>query len=372
MTDIQVNGHSEVPPLTLVPPPDATVPRDTSFEHALDEDAPEPAPVHDGDGIEIPRLGGERLPVIPEHLRTWPGIRSTAYKYFDAARFHAAFHALRSPKYLACSMWWALVGIVKLAKVQCRWWWVAEQSSLRSKAVVDGNSPEWRSLHSKAVKTRSFRGACLGFEVFTVALTLVLIAALAPWWAWLIVAALAVPPFAHYGRPDMRPIVQSAVTTPLVRKISTDVIVRAYVAAGLCSDDPKKPGDHLGFGSTMSRDALDRGSQVIIYLPYGTTNATAITAKSKIASGLDVKESQVYFTPSADSERRHTLWVADTDPLADPAGRTPLLDLKPRSIWRKAPFGLDQYGRKVAFCLMWNSMLIGAQPSKGQDVRAPG
>ena len=45
-----------------------------------------------------------------------------------------------------------------------------------------------------------------------------------------------------------------------------------------------------------------------------------------------------------------------------PAGRTPLLDCKQRSVWRKLPFGLDQFGRRVQFCLMWISLLIGAQP----------
>jgi len=354
-------GVGDQPDAEVIP-----IKRDTSFEHQLDETAPKPEPVHDGDGISIPRLGGERLPIVPEHLQTWAGIRSTVYRYFDAARFHATFHVLRSPKYLACSVWWALAGIVKLAKVQLHWWWVIEQSSLRTKAVLDGNSPEWRSLHSHVVKRRSFRGAVLGGELAAVALVLVLVAVLAPWWAWLIAAAVAVPPFAHYGRPDMRPIVQSAVTTPLVRKISTDAIVRAYERAGLCSTDPKKPADHLGFGSVMTRDSLDKGSQVVIYLPYGGTFDAVVNAKTKIASGLDVAESQVYVTRDKQSERRHTLRVLDTDPLCEPAGRTPLLDCKQRSIWRKVPFGLDQFGRKVAFCLLWISLLIGAQPRRGK------
>ncbi len=342
------------------------VPRDTSFEHPLDETAPKPEPVHEGDGIEIPRLGGERLPIGPEHLRTLAGIWAALYKYLDAAWFHTAFHGLRSPKYLAWSAWWAVVGVVKLSKKQIHWWWVIESGNLRSKAVVDGNSPEWRALHTHVVKRRSFRGACLGAELFTVALTFTLIAWLAPWWSWFVVAAIAMPPLARYGRPDTAPIIRSAVTTPLVRKVSTDAIVRAYEAAGLCSTDPKKPADHLGFGSTMTRDALDKGSQVVVYLPYGGTFAKVVNAKTSIASGLDVAESQVYFTKDKQSERRHTLRVLDTDPLGEPVGRTPLLDLKQRSIWGKVPFGLDQFGRRVAFCLMWYSMLIGAQPRTGK------
>ncbi len=364
MTDVQMNGQSQD---EHDPPPEILlVPRDTSFEHALDETAPRPEPVHEGDGPEIPRLGGERRDIIPEHLRTWAGIRSTAWKYLDAAGFHVSFHSLRSPMYLALGIWWAVVGLLKLARAQGRWWWVAEQSSLRSKAVVDGNSPEWRALHTHVIKRRSWRGACLGAELFAVALALVLIAALAPWWSWLIVAALAMPPLAHYGRPDHRPIVQSAVTTPLVRRISTDAIIRAYEVAGLSSTDPKKPADHLSFGSTMSRDALDKGSQVIVYLPYGGTFAKVVDARPKVASGLDVAESQVYFRKDKKSERRHTLLVLDDDPLAEPAGRTPLLDCKQRSVWQKFPFGLDQFGRKVAIGLMWISLLIGAQPRKGK------
>jgi hypothetical protein len=353
-----------------VPPELHLVPRDTSFEHALDETAPKPAPVHEGDGIEIPSLGGERKLIVPEHLRTRAGIKSTAYRYFDAARFHVSFHSFRSPVYLVTGVFWAFVGAVKVTRKQVAWWWLAEQAYLRSKAVAEGNSPEYRALLSIQRKTSRVRGFVVGAEAFAILLTLVLTAVLAPWWAWFIVAAVAMPPLAHAGRPKHRPIVQSAVTTPLIRKISTDAVVRAYERGGLCSADPKKPADHLGFGSTMTRDALDKGSQVVIHLPYGGTFASVVKAKTQIASGLDVLESQVYFTRDKKSERTHTLRVLDTDPLAEGAGRTPLLDCKQRSIWHKIPFGLDQFGRHVAFCMMWTSLLIGAQPRRGKTFAA--
>jgi len=343
----------------------ALMPRDTSYEHALDDDAAWPVPVHDADGIAIPSLGGERRDIVPAHLRTWKGIRSTAGRYLDAASFHTLFHLFRSPRYLVLGTLWAVAGVARLAERQRKWWWVTEQSFLRSKAVIDGNSPEWRSLHTHARKVRAWRGSVLGAELFGIVLALALLA-LCPWWAWVMVAAVAVPPLARTGHPEDRPIFKSAVTTPLVRKINTDAIVRSYERAGLCSTDPKKPADHLGFGSVMSRDALDKGSQVVIYLPYGGTFDKVVNGKTAIASGLDVLESQVYFTRDKQSERRHTLRVLDTDPLAEPAGRTPLLDLQQRSIWRKIPFGLDQFGQRVAFCLMWYSMLIGAQPRKGK------
>jgi hypothetical protein len=341
------------------------VPRDTSFEHPLDETAPRPEPVHEGDGMPLPRLGGERRPIIPVHLRTLGGVWRVACEYADAARFHALFHALRSPKYLAWSAVWAVAGVLRVAEAQRRWWWVTEQAYLRSKAVVDGNSPEWRSLHNLVRKTRSWRGSVLAGEAMVIAAGCVLLA-LCPWWAQALALAVAVPLLAHAGHPASMPIIQSAATTPLVRKISTDVIIRAYEAAGLCSTDPKKPADALAFGSVMTRDALDKGSQVVVYLPYGGTFGKVVNARTQIASGLDVAGSQVYFTPDKQSERRHTLRVLDADPLSEPAGRTPLLDCKQRSIWRKVPFGLDQFGLKVSFCLMWISLLIGAQPRRGK------
>jgi hypothetical protein len=126
----------------------------------------------------------------------------------------------------------------------------------------------------------------------------------------------------------------------------------------------------LTFPGVMSRDEHNQGSRVPVSLPYGVTFDDARRALPAIASGLDVKLSQVYLQEDDDSDRSHVLYVADRDPLRIPAGRTPLLDLKPRNIWHDAPFGLDQFGRKVEFCLMWISMLIGAQPRKGKTFSA--
>jgi hypothetical protein len=103
-----------------------------------------------------------------------------------------------------------------------------------------------------------------------------------------ILAAVAVPLLAWAGQPTGHPIVTSAMTTPLVRRISADAIIRACAAAGLCSTDPKKSADHLGFGSTMTRDALDKGSQVVVYLPYGGTRRSPVGSSLVDGSGSPV------------------------------------------------------------------------------------
>lgn len=108
------------------------------------------------------------------------------------------------------------------------------------------------------------------------------------------------------------------------------------------------------------------GSQVKVILPRGKTFSDAAAAREKLASALDVSLSQVYLSKDKTSNRRHWLLVLDEDPLGVPAGRTPLLDCKPRDIWGKLPLGLDEHGRRVLLCLMFQLLLIGAQPRRGK------
>ena len=137
----------------------------------------------------------------PSTCGRWPGSERRRGKYLDAARFHAAFHPLRSPKYLVMSACVGVVGIVKLARVAARLV-VGDRAvapAVQGRAST-ATRPSGGRCTATARKTRAWRGAVLGAELFAIVLTLVLVAALAPWWAWLIVAAVAVPPLAHYGQ----------------------------------------------------------------------------------------------------------------------------------------------------------------------------
>src|SRR5262249_4000131 len=58
------------------------------------------------------------------------------------------------------------------------------------------------------------------------------------------------------------------------------------------------------------------------------------------------------------------------DPLPLPPGRASLLPLRPTDIRTPAPFGLDERGAPVPLGLMWNSILVGAQPRQGKTFSA--
>ncbi|RZU51910.1 hypothetical protein EV385_3746 [Krasilnikovia cinnamomea] len=340
--------------------PDDGADSGTHFDATLDE---EPSP--GGMPVDPPEADDQgRQPIVPLGLSTLGAIKSTIKYGVGVAAYHAGFHGLRAPWYALQAAFWGTVGAVKLIGRQISWWWVAEQTGLRQKAADDNDPAMWHKLHREVKHTRAWRGTVLIGELLAVGLGGPVAYAMTPWWGIALAAVFAMAGLAHLGRPADRPIVSPAVVTGRFRRINPDIVLRAYYAAGLAH--PDKPGQQVSFGGTMARDRSDTGSQVIIDLPYGKTWEQVLNAKGAIASGLDVSVNQVFLTRDPTSHRRHLLFVADRDPLAVPAGRTPLLDGKPRDIWTDVPLGLDERGRKVGLLMLWISILIGAQPRKGK------
>lgn len=333
-----------------------------SFEVALD---PEPAPTRGPVYVDVVARDDDRRPILPAAWR--PGnIKGTLRWYAGRTAHRIAYHTVRLPRYVLLAVFWAVVGLARIIGRQIAWWWVLEQHALRQHTASQNDYYGWQKLHREAKRTRLFRGMVLAVEVATLAGLVAILALWAPRWVAVAVAAAAVPFLAHYGRPATSPIVTPAVVTPRFRKLTADIVLRAYYAAGL--GHPDKEGQQVTFGSVMARDG--EGSRVVVDLPYGRGFEDAVRARAAIASGLDVATSQVFLHRDPTSTRRHVLWVADRDPLAIPAGRTPLLAGRPTDIWQPAPFGLDERGRPVNVPLLWNSILVGAQPRQGKTFSA--
>ncbi|GAA1005469.1 cell division protein FtsK [Acrocarpospora pleiomorpha] len=357
---------------TVLPAGQEFAPTDTAFEVALDEEddttPTAPMPVDSPGAAAMLPVNDARPPIIPDGLRAGNRMHTLTQA---ACRYGyvAGFHAVRSPWYAVQMLWWALVGLVRLIGRQLAWWWVAEQYPLLQQAARDNDAAAWLKLHREGKATRRLRFWALAGQV----LALAVVAGLAwsgrvPGLVWAAVGAVVAVLLARFGRPAGRPIVTPVMVTPRFRLLNNDIVLRAYYAAGL--GHPDRPHQQIKFGSPMARDAAGTGSEVLIDLPYGKTYDDAVKVRGAIASGLDISEQQVYLTRDKSSNRRHKLFVADRDPLAIPAGRTPLLDGKPRNIWQPAPFGLDERGRKVTLLLLWISILVGAQPRKGKTFAA--
>ncbi|WP_344213436.1 cell division protein FtsK [Kribbella sancticallisti] len=347
---------------------------DTAYEVALDDEtdtAPGAGkvlvPVDTTAATPVAVAVGERLPIIPVHLRP-ENLPATARRALARAGHVAAFHAVRSPWYGCKLAWFAGRGLSRVVRNQLRWWWVPNSFALEQKAADGNELKEWEKIHRELKRTRLWRGFVLAAQNLGLMVSAPIALNAAPTAAVAAAGAGLVAAAAHYGRPAGQTLVGTAVVAPRFRKLNSDIVLRAYYAAGL--GKPDKADQEIRFGSQMSRDARDTGSQVLVDLPYGKGWSDVQGAREKIASGLDVHVNQVFLSPDKTSSRRHMLFVADRDPLAVPVGRTDMLDCKPRSIWRPAKFGKDERDAPVSLLLMWISLLVGAQPRKGKTFAA--
>ncbi|WP_328990052.1 cell division protein FtsK [Kribbella sp. NBC_01245] len=343
---------------------------DTAYEVAIDDDDERPAPgpvLVDSAVIPAAPVEPARVPVIPVHLRR-ENLKATTARAAGRAKHVTAFHGVRSPWYLCKLTVFAGRGLGRLMSKQIAWWWVPNSYALEQQAADAKELKEWEKIHRQIKATRLWRGIVLAFQNLALLIGLPIAWASLPGLYLAGGIAAAVLALGHYGRPQGQTLVGTAVVAPRFRKLNADIVLRAYYAAGL--GNPNKSDQEVRFGSQMSRDARNTGSQVLVDLPYGKGWSDVQGAREKIASGLDVHVNQVFLTPDKTSSRRHMLFVADRDPLAVPVGRTDMLDCKPRSIWRPVKFGKDERDAPVSLFLMWISLLVGAQPRKGKTFAA--
>ncbi len=339
---------------------------DTSFEVELDPEPIAREPVHVGE-IVIPSRTPTRMPIIAPGWRGWDNICLRLQENAELTWHKTAFHAARTPfQYLPRIARWSPRGAGRLVSRTLRWWSHEGLTDAFQTAVSAGDVKLALQVESRLRPARFWRGCVVlgSASAGTVGGGILLVGA--PLWVQIGTGLLAVPVLAQAGRPADQRIVYPAVVAPRYRRLNSDIVLRAYYAAGL--GHPDKPDQQVDFFSPMARDG--EGSRVGVILPYGGTFDDAVKAKKKLASGLDVSEFQVYLTKVRRSIREHVLYVTDDDPLAIPAGKTPLLDCRPRDIWEPLFFGLNERGEPVSLLLLWISILIGAQPRKGKTFTA--
>jgi S-DNA-T family DNA segregation ATPase FtsK/SpoIIIE len=334
---------------------------DTHLDIPLDDEQPAPRePVF----VDVVAKDDEVKPIIAASFRSWENAKAWARYQTSLNARRLGYHAARTLQiYLPLMLFWSVVGLVRLVGRSLRWWWHAELTSLEQEAASKGDLDMGPRIAAQAREARKTRGLFLLAAVVVLATAGTLLWMLAPRWVVVVVVTAALPWLAHFGRPKTAPIVRPAVVTHRFRRINSDIVLRAYYAAGL--GHPDKKDKQIEFASTMSRDQRETGSMVLVDLPFGGTFKDAMDAREKVASGLDVSVNQVFLT-RGDRERRHWLFVADQDPLAIPVGRTDMLDGKPRNIWRPVRIGKDERDRLVTLSLLWNSVLVGAMPRKGK------
>jgi len=310
------------------------------------------------------RIGSQaaRRPVLSLWLRDRAQFGATLRWAVAHAAHLVAFHAVRLPLYAGRL---ALASPRGAGRTVAAWWrWVfdTEGGPLRRQTVERLEADTYIILsRQRNVRVRArlrFSAAVAAFSAFAA-----LVAMIAAPRAFTTAVLAGVGLLGWVGRRQDRPIVTPATLTQAVRKLTPDVVVRAFISAGLCREEAP-----VTFAQPIQRDG--RGWLALVDLPYGRHYAQAAAKREAIASGLDVSPVTVFCDPDPASARRVRLWVSDVDVFAQRPVFSPLAKAESVDLWQPVPFGLDAQDRPVRLPLVWSSLLVGAIPRMGKTYAA--
>lgn len=333
---------------------------------ALPEPPPPAVPAQDVQPpLPAPWDGSPQLrPVVPQ----WMTDRDTRRAGVVWARRYAShasrYHTVRAPRYVIRWVWWVLRGLVLGVAAAARW--TLDTDAVELAAARDAPSPDpatvarLRRAHDERIRTRGIVALVVAGILAGGVAALVTLTAVVWWWVAGLGAAVLL---GWIGHPSGDPIIDRPVETVRHRPLTTDVILRALRSAKLTSPNPDKAREEVKFATAVHRDG--RGWGVHIDLPYGKGISDAQAAKRALASGLDVRERQVWIG-ATDSERRIHLWVAEEDLLRARPPRWPLLGDGRVDVYKGVPWAQDARGRLVTLPLIYSNLLIGSLPGAGK------
>lgn len=304
-----------------------------------------------------------RLPVIPDWLKVSEQRQALLKWTVDHYAHTGAYHAVRVPWYASKLTAYAPRGVWRWLAGLRRWVFDAEAQPLRAAAVANNDPDQYFKLTKSRDARVKARGTITGLGTVAGGLVAAAFAVAVPGSVEALAAAAGVAVAGFSGAPADRPIVDGAQVKFRYRKLTSDIVERAFEAAGLTT---AKLG--ISFPRPITQDG--DGWRVVVDLPYGKTFGMAVNARDKLASGIDVAETQVFLDPDPSSSRRVSMWVANQDPLAVSPGRTPLLAMDRVDFWQPFPWGRDERGNDVMASMLWLSMLIGAVPRQGKTFSA--
>ena len=238
-------------------------------------------------GIALPSRAGERRPVIPEHLRTWAGVRGTAARH-GALLAHRGAYPRRSARPATCSRrpggrctacWSSSSG-------RRRWWWLRRADP----AAVAGRHRRRQPRVAEPAQGRQEHPPGPRPDPVAAAFWPSSLAPrrwwkFAPWWGWAILAAVALPLLARAGRPADKRIIRAG---------DDDAAVPGASTPTWCCAPTTRPGSATRT-SPASRSRSARRCPATATAPGSWSTcrtARAWTTRSRpapaIASGLDV------------------------------------------------------------------------------------
>jgi len=316
------------------------------------------------------RAGGQRgelRDIIPEHLRTRAGIAKAVRWRLRRWRHISLFHLVRSPRMLPLALVWAAVGVVRLEVAFHAWAFATEQAYLRGLTIEAGDIRTYLQMHKEGKQTRLFRVPAMIAAHFLVLVLAAVITAKLPL-LWVPIGLAAVPFLAAAGRPDEKPIVESATVPTSYEMLTLAGVIRALAGLGIAElnkalrEDPENAIVPIG---PIARDG--NGWLSMSELPPGVTAGQVSEKRENLASGLRRPLGCVW--PET-MHKRHpgalSLYVSDEDMTTAEMPPWPLAKRGAADMFKPVPFAVDPRGRVVSVTLMFASIIIGSLPRMGK------
>ncbi|MBT2234461.1 FtsK/SpoIIIE domain-containing protein [Nonomuraea sp. NEAU-A123] len=309
----------------------------------------------------------ERSPLIPVWLKSRADALQVLKWQAEHTGYVLAYHVLHTPKYAAKLTARSPAGAWRLLVELVRWLFDLEGRPVRRAAVSKEQAAEYLAL----ARQRDGRVKARLWTVLVGAITLVLVgifvAVAAPTWAhWAIIGVL-VSAAGLIGSPADKPLLDRAVISSHVRKLTSDQVVDALGSLGISTINQAlgKSGRGITFPAPIMRDGP--GWRAEIDLPLGVTVSEVLDKRDKLASGLRRALGCVWPEPvSEEHPGRLVLWVGDQEMRKARQPAWPLLKSGQVSLFDPIPYGNDQRGRPIKILLMFANVLIGSMPRYGK------
>jgi S-DNA-T family DNA segregation ATPase FtsK/SpoIIIE len=259
------------------------------------------------------------------------------------------------------------VGVLRVDVAFTAWAFVTEQAYLRGQTIEAGDIRSYLQVHKEGKETRLLRVPVLIIVHLAVFAAAVAITVKIPL-VWLPVALVAVPFLAMAGRPDDRPIVDSAVIPTAFEPLTELALIRALGGLGIgelnrgLREDPEHAVMPI---APITRDG--NGWLALYELPHGVTAGEVSERRERLASGLRRPLGCVW--PET-MHKRHpgalNLYVADEDMTEADRVAWPLAKRGAADMFKPTVFATDPRGRVVTVTLMFVSIIIGSVPRMGK------
>jgi S-DNA-T family DNA segregation ATPase FtsK/SpoIIIE len=357
MTDTLPEAYKPGPPQ----PDDA----ETVVVTAESAGRPVDPPVRSITFADVVSRADERRPIVPASLRSKAGRHSMLTLLVAMATHGLLWELSRSPKYLGKMTVYGPWGLLKLLGRQLRWATHPELSQLMHAAAGANDTDRGPMIADKVAAARKARFMGLALIWLVVALGGLAVWYLAPPWAPWLVAAIALPILARFGRPAGTPILESAFNAAKFVRLTAELTRNALMVSGVGIKDPAK----IKFTKEIYREGP--GHMAVVELPPGIIAKDVIDRRDYLAAGFPLPLEQVWPEPVKGAHPGVLgIWVADrpVDRMKQPV--SPLLTCGELDYFGALPWGADVRMREMSWRLSERNSLFAGMPGSGKTLAA--